>query len=160
MDAIDAEVGAVVVNGADPSGIGRVEPGFTVPVDGVVGPAPFPQLVDGLHVVVGDFVAVVMRDLVRQAHRPSGALEVAFGNDVPADAAFGEVVERRHASGENVWRFVAEVGRHAEAKVGGGVRHGGHEQERVVHRNLDRVTQRRARAAAINVVDTQHVGQE
>ena len=100
-----------------------------------------------------------MGDLVLQAHCFGGALEVA-GDDVPADAAFGEVIEGRHAAGEDVGRLVAEVRGDAEAEVGGGVGHGGDEEEGVVDWNLYGVADGWGRAVGEDVVDAEDVGEE
>ena len=50
----------------------------------VVFPASFPELVDDLHIFVGDVVAIVMRGLLVLAGAARGAVEIA-GHDVPAD---------------------------------------------------------------------------
>ena len=70
----------------------------------VVLPASFPELVDHLHIFVGDIVAVVMRGLLVLAGAAGGAVEIA-GHHVPADPALGEMVERRHPPRERVGRL-------------------------------------------------------
>ena len=80
----------------------------------VVLPAAFPELVHHLHIFFGSVVALVVLDLLRQAHAARRAVEIA-GDDVPADPPAGEMVQRRHAAGEEIGRLIGEVGGHAEA---------------------------------------------
>ena len=83
---------------------------------GVVLPAAFPELVDHLHIFIGDVVAVVMRGLLVLAGAARGAVEIA-GHDVPADPALGQVVERRHPARERIGRLVGEIAGDAEAEM-------------------------------------------
>ncbi|CUJ73486.1 Uncharacterised protein [Achromobacter sp. 2789STDY5608633] len=122
-------------------------------------PAAFPQLVGHLQELVGAVVALVVRDLFRQAHGARRALQVA-GDDVPADAAIGQVVQRRKAARQQVRRLVGQVHRHAETQVAGGGGHGGDRQQRVVDRQLDRLAQRQVGRVLVHVVDADDVGQE
>ena len=126
---------------------------------GVVLPASFPKLVDHLHVFLGHVVAAVVLRLLRQAHAARGAVEIA-GDDVPADAALGQVIERRHAAGEGIGRLVGQVAGDAEAEMLRGIGHGRHQQQRVVHRDLHRVADRGVRRVMEHVVDAEDVGQE
>ncbi|MDT4869322.1 hypothetical protein FQZ97_1043460 [compost metagenome] len=100
-----------------------------------------------------------MLHLLRQAHGASGALQVA-GDDVPADPAFAEVIQGRHAPGEQIGRVVAQVGRDAEAQVAGHSGHGGNQQQRIVDRQLDALLQGQVHTALVDVVDTHYVRQE
>ena len=97
------------------AGSAKTRSGLVAP-HGAVFPAAFPQLVDDLHVFVGDVVAPVVVGLRRQPHAAGRAVEIA-GDDVPADAAAGQVVERRHAAGEQIGRLVGQVGGDAEAEM-------------------------------------------
>ena len=74
-----------------------------------------------------------MLDLFGEAHGLGGAVEVA-GDNVPTHPAAGQVIQRRHAPGEQVWRLVGEVGGKAEAQVLGDSGHRRHQQQRVVDR--------------------------
>ena len=87
------------------------------------------------------------------------ALQVAR-DDVPADAAVGQVVERRHAPGEGVGVLEARGHGDAEAQVLGDRGHGRHHQRRIVDRHLRAGAQRRVGRAAVDVVDAEHVGDE
>jgi hypothetical protein len=93
------------------------------------------------------------------AHPLGGAVEIA-GHDVPADPALGEMIERRHAARERKRRLIGERDGDAEAEMLGRRRHGRNQQERIIHRRLCRMAQRRFRSAGENVVHTQHVGQK
>ena len=126
---------------------------------GVVLPAAFPELVDHLHIFVGDVVAVVMRGLLVLAGAARGAVEIA-GHDVPADAAFGEMVERRHPPRKRIGRLVGQVGGHPEAEIFGHRGHRRDQQQRIVAGRLRGVAQRRIRAVAEHVVDAEHVGEK
>jgi hypothetical protein len=132
---------------------------FLVAQHGAVFPAAFPELVDQRHVFVGQVVAVVVRGLAREAHGARGAVEVA-GDDVPADAPAGQVVQRGHAPREEEGRLVGEVGRHAEAQVPGGRGHGRDQQRGVVHGHLHGAAQGGIGVAAEHVVHAHHVGEE
>jgi hypothetical protein len=71
----------------------------------VVVPGPFPQLVEHLEVIVGDFVAVVVVDLVAQPEVARRVGQVR-GHHVPRDPALGEMVQSGHAAGEGERWFV------------------------------------------------------
>ncbi|MND46836.1 hypothetical protein D3C80_377190 [compost metagenome] len=99
----------------------------------VVFPAAFEQLVQHLHVFIGLVVAAVVFSLLLQAHGPGGAVQIA-GDNVPADPATAQVVEGRELAGEQIRRFVGQVGRQAKAQVAGHGGHGRYQQQRVVDR--------------------------
>ena len=126
---------------------------------GVVLPAPLPELVDHLHIFVGDLVAVVMRGLLVLAGAARGAVEIA-GDDVPADPAFGEMVERRHSPRKRIGRLEGEIAGDAEAEILRDRRHRRDQQQRLVRRRLRGVAQRGVRAVAEHVVDAEHVGKK
>ena len=126
---------------------------------GIISPTRLPQLVDDGHVLVSGVVPTVVVGLGRQAHATRGAVEIA-GHNVPADPAACQVVQRRHAAGEQIGRFVGQVGGHAETDVFGDRRHHRHDHHRVVDRDLHRIDDRRRRAAAIDVVDADDIGEE
>ena len=70
------------------------------------------------------------------------------------------MVERRHAAGEQIGRFVGQIGGYAKADVFGDRRHHRHDHHRVVDRDLHRVDDRRRRAAPVDIVDADDVGEE
>jgi hypothetical protein len=82
------------------------------------------------------------------------------GDDVPADPAAGQVVERRHAAGKQVGRLVGQVGGHAKPDVLGDRRHDRDDHHRVVDRDLHGVDDRWRRPAAVDIVDANNIGQE
>ena len=125
----------------------------------VVLPTAFPELVDNLHIFVGDVVAVVMPGLFVLAGAFRGAVEIA-GDDVPADPSFGEMVERRHPPRERIGRLVGQVGGHAKAEMFGDRGHRRDQQQGIVGRRLRGIAQRRVGAAAEHVVDPEHVGKK
>jgi hypothetical protein len=100
-----------------------------------------------------------MRDLFGHPHASRGTVQVA-GDNVPPHAPLGQVVQRAHAAGERVGEFVGQRAGHAEPEVFGDHGHRRDHHQRVVDRDLDRVFQRGAAGAFVNVVDAQHVGQE
>ena len=110
----------------------------------IVAPTAFPQRVDDLHVLVGQVVAIVMHHLGVETHGARGAVQIA-GDDVPADAPVGQVVQRGHAAGEQERRLVGKVAGDAEAEMRGGVRHRRHQQQRIDQRHLHRAAQGRRR---------------
>ena len=126
---------------------------------GAVFPASFPKLVDHLHVFLGHVVAAVVLRLLRQAHAARGAVEIA-GDDVPADAPLGQVIERRHAAGEGIGRLVGQIAGDAKAEVLRGVGHRRDQQQRIVHRDLHGVADRGIGLPLKHVVDAEDVGQE
>ena len=94
-----------------------------------------------------------------QPHAACGAVEIA-GHDIPADAAAGQVIQRRHTPGEQVRRLVGQVGGHAEADMVGDGGHDRHDHHWVVDRDLHGIDDRRLRAAPVDVVDADDIGQE
>ena len=158
MDAGNGEVLAEVSDFVHLGGVGE-HAGFAVALHRVILPGTLPELVKHLEVFVGHVVAVVVLELIVVAHVAGGGGQVA-GDDVPADAAVGEVVEGRHAPREGVRVLVAGAGRDAESEVVGDGGHRRNEQHRVVHRNLGAMTDRGLVAATVDVVGAEHVGDE
>ena len=143
VDRVHLVVLAVVLHAMDARRIG-VQPRVAIAQHGAVLPASFPELVDDLHVFLGQVVAAVVLRLLGQAHAARGAVEIA-GDDVPADATLGQMVERRHAAGEGIGRLVGQVAGDAKAEIARGVGHRRHQQQRIVHRDLHRVADRGVR---------------
>jgi hypothetical protein len=110
-----------------------------------------------LQVLIGLIVAPVMLDLLGQAHGLGGAVEVA-GDDIPAHTTTGQVVQGRHASCEQIRRFVGQVGGQAKAEVFGDGSHRRNQQQRVVDRQLDGLFEWHINRLLIHVVDTHDVG--
>ena len=158
VDAGHAEVRAVVADVVHLVRVGE-DAALAVADHGVVLPGAFPQLVEHLEVLVGVVVAVVVRGLVGLAHVARRRGQVA-GDDVPADAAVGQVVERRHAARERIGVLEAGAGGDAEAEVLGDQRHRRHQQQRVVDRDLGGLADRGLVAGAVDVVGAEHVGDE
>src|SRR5207244_12200159 len=98
----------VMPHPVDLGGVCKNTIGLVAP-HGAVFPARLPQLIDDRHVFVGDVVPPVVVGMGGQSHAAGRAVERA-GHDVPPDPAAGEVVERRHAAGEQVGRVVGQVG--------------------------------------------------
>src|SRR3974377_1946198 len=79
----------------------------------VVSPPAFPQCVNPLQVFVRQVIPIVMLHLSSETHGARRAIQVA-GDDVPSDAAAGEMIQCRHATGEQERRLVGKVAGHAE----------------------------------------------
>ncbi len=141
--------------------LGRIgkDPARAVAQHGLVLPASLPELVDQLHIFVRDLVAVVMRGLLVLAGAAGGAVEIA-GHHVPADPAFGEVIERRHPPRKRVGRLERQIAGDAEAEMFGDGGHRRDQHQRFVGRRLRGIAQRRVRAVAEHVVDAEHVGEK
>ncbi len=154
----DPEVLADVVDVAHLGRVG-VDAPLAVGDHRVVVPGAFPELVEHVQVFVGDLVAAVVGHLVVQAEVARGVGQVG-GDDVPADAAAGQVVEGAHAPGEGEGRLVGGGEGGAEAQVAGHRGHRRDDQQRVVAGHLHGFAQGRLGAAAEAVVDAHHVGQE
>ena len=122
-------------------------------------PAGLPQFIDDRHIFVGRIIATIMIGLNGQPHAARRAVEIA-GHDIPADAAAGQVVQRRHTPGEQIRRFVGQIGGDAETDVFGHRRHDRHDHHRVVDRDLHGVEDRRRRTAPVDIVDADDVRQE
>ena len=125
----------------------------------IVLPASFPELVDHLHIFVGDVVAVVMRGLLVLAGAFGRAVEIA-GHHVPADPPLGQMVERRHPPRERIGRLIGQVGGHPETEIFGDRGHRRNQQQRIVGGRLRGVAQRRVRTAAEHVIDAEHIGEK
>ena len=106
MDRVDLVERPVVLDAVH---LGRVGEHAARPVAhrGAVFPAALPELVDDLHVFFGDLVALLVARLHLKPHAGGGTVEIA-GDDVPAGAALGQVVEGRHAAGERIGRLVGQ----------------------------------------------------
>jgi hypothetical protein len=70
------------------------------------------------------------------------------------------VVESRHAAGEQIRRLVGHTGGDAETDVFGDGCHDRYDHHWVVDRNLYGVEDRWGRAAAVDVVNSDDIGQE
>ncbi|MNR38375.1 hypothetical protein D3C85_1564710 [compost metagenome] len=70
------------------------------------------------------------------------------------------MVQGGKAPGEQVRRFVGEVGGKAEAQVAGDGGHGRDQQQRVVDRQLDRLLEGDVQRLAVDVVGADDVGDE
>jgi len=134
VDRIHLVVAAAMAHAMDLGRIGENSIGL-VAQHRAVFPAGLPQLVDNGHVFVGDVVAAVVVGLSRQSHAARRAVEIA-GHDVPANAAARQVVERRHAPGEQIGRFVGQISGDAETDVLGHRRHDWYDHHWVVDRDL------------------------
>ena len=149
---------AVVVDGVHPGRIG-VDPGLPVGHDGVVVPAPLPQLVADLEVLVGQVVAgVVGRESV--VAEVGGPVRQVGGDDVPGHPPPGQVVEGRQLTGEGVRVGLVHRTGEGQPEVLGHCGQGGHEQHRVVGRDLHGLAQDRLGASLVDVVEAGDVGQE
>ncbi|MNV51331.1 hypothetical protein D3C71_1433760 [compost metagenome] len=100
-----------------------------------------------------------MRDLFGQTHGARGAFQVA-GDDVPADAAVGQMVQGGEAARQQVGGLVGQVHRDAEAQVARRGGHGGYGEQRVVHRKLDGFAQGKVRRVLVDVVHAHDIRQE
>ena len=158
MDSGHLVVRAVVVDRVHLGGVG-VDSALPVLDDGAILPRTLPELVDDLHEFIGEVVALVVSQLARVAQVPRGGFEVA-GDNVPADAPACEVVKRGELAGQCVGLFVGQRAGHREPEVLGHRRHRGDLHERVVQRDLVGVQQCRGAGVLVDVVDSQHVGQE
>ena len=158
MQRLHRDVLALVADHMHAVGIG-VEAARAVGEHRAILPALLPQLVDRRHVVLGNRVAVVMAALTSLAHGAGGAVQIA-GDDVPADPPVGQVIERREPPRHEVGRFITERHRHAEAEIARHGGHGGHEEQRVVRRQLRSPRNRRPRVAAVHIIRSEHVRQK
>ena len=156
----DGEVPALVVDRPHRVWL-DVDAAFPVGDDGVVPEAALPQLVEHVHVLVGDGVALVVRDLLAQPQVARRAVEVRR-HDVPGQAAVGEVVEGGEAAGEGVGLLVGDARRDAKHQPLGGGGHVGHQVQGVVDGELGARGQRRRHVARalVDVVGAQGVGNE
>ena len=154
MNGIHLIAGPATPHAVDFGGIGE-DTVLLVTPDGAVFPACLPQLINDGHVLVGGVVPSIVVGLGHQPHAACRAVEIA-GHDVPADPAACQVVQRRHATGEQIRRLVGQVD--AETDMFGDCSHHRHQHHRVVDRDLDGVDDRRRGAAAVDVVDTDDVG--
>ncbi|MCY1302354.1 hypothetical protein D9M70_520050 [compost metagenome] len=115
MDAGDGEVAAAVIDRVHLVGMGE-DAGCTVADDGTVLPAAFPELVADLQIFLCEIIAVVMARLLRLADIEGATVQVG-GDDVPADAPFGQMIECRDAAGEGVGMVEGKRRRQAETQM-------------------------------------------
>ena len=125
----------------------------------IVFPAAFPQLVADFQIFLRQIVAIVVAELARQAHVARGAVEIR-GDDVPANAPAGQMIEGRHAACEWIRVLVGQRTSDAKTEMLGHLRQQRHQQQRIVDRHLRRHAQRSVMTALIDVVDAEHISQE
>ena len=158
MAAVDTVVPAVVM---DVVHLGRVG------IDACHGvfeyravlPTRFPQLVAHVAILVRDLVASVVFGQAGVAVVAARAFEIG-GDDVPGDAALGEMVERRYEPRERERMVLQRRTGEAEPEMLRGMGHGRNEQHRIVDRHLRSRLHRGVPIAAEHVVHSEHVGQE
>src|SRR5436309_15315972 len=120
MDRIDPVETSLMLDPVDPGGIGEYA-AVAVAQDSAVLPAALPELVDHLHILVGDLVALLVARLHRKPHAGGGAVQIA-GDDVPAGAPLGQMIQSRYAAGERIGRLVGQGRGDAEAEMLGDLR--------------------------------------
>ncbi len=158
MNGIDAVSPPDMVDRVHFRGI-RIDTIDPVSDNRIVFPASFEQLVDGLHVLFGKVITVVMFDLTVESHRPRSAVEIA-GDYIPSCPALGEVIERREATGEKIRILIGRIRGDAEADILRHRSHHRHDKQRIVDRDLHRILDRGSRRSAIYVIDADDVGEE
>ncbi len=158
VHAVHPIVFAVDVHAVHARGIG-VDAAPTVFHDRPVLPARLPEAVADIEVLLGDCVPfVVLRQRVA-AEVAGAALEVR-SDDVPRDAAPGQVVERRHRAREGERVVLQNGARPRESQVLGRSRHRGDEDRRIVDRDLRSVGHGSFPIAMKDVVNPDDIGQE
>lgn len=155
---VEREVLALVVDGAHLRGV-NVAVGGRVRGQGRVGPGGFPELVEHAEVFVRLAVALIVLDGVVEADGFEGRLFPRRDN-VPADAAVGEVVEGGEALGEEVGRFERGGGGDGEGEVLGDGGHGRDGDGGVCHGPLGGAADALVDAVLVCVVAAVGVGQE
>ena len=158
MDTIHFEVLAVMADPMDLAGFGE-DASLMIATNCVVLPASFPEAVLDIHELLGDVVSGVVRHLLATTRALGAAVQVA-GHDIPPDPPIGQMVERRHPPCERQGRLMRKIDRDGEGKVLSNLRHRRDDQQRIIGRNLHRLSQRGVRAAAVDVVHAHHVSQE
>ncbi len=109
VQGVELIVRPIVLNPTHALG-SREDTAFGVGDDRIVSPAAFPQLIDDLHVVFCDSVALVMWSLPVVPRPLRRAVEIA-GHHVPPDPAVGQMIERRHSPREGKRRFIGKCNR-------------------------------------------------
>ena len=141
---------------ADFIGIGVATIGFILH-QCIILPAAFPQLVGDIEKLIGLIVAAIVRQQLLLAHGTRGAIEIT-GDDVPAEAPFGQMIERRKAARERIWRFITQVGGDAKTQMLRYAGHAGNQHQRIVHRQLNRLFGGQANALLIDVIHAENIG--
>ncbi len=154
----DVEVLADVVDVVDLGRVGVDAVGGVLD-DGVVVPAALEQLVDDVEVLVGPLVALVVGRQAAVAEVAPGVLEVAR-DDVPADAAVGQVVEGGEPARVVEGVLMEDRLREREADVLRRVGERGDEEAGIVDRGLEPLLDGGIAVAAVDVVGADDVGEE
>jgi hypothetical protein len=158
MNSVYLVMAALMPHAMDLGRVSKNPIGFVAQYSAVL-PAGLPQFIDDRHIFICRIIATVMVGLNGQPHSARRAVEIA-GHDIPADAAAGQVVQRRHTPSEQIGRFIGQIGGDAETDVLGHRRHDRHDHHRVIDRDLHGLDDRRRRAAPVDIVDADDVGQE
>ncbi len=122
-------------------------------------PTAFPEFVTNLQILLCVVVARVVFGKGFLAQVLRAAFQIR-GDDIPACAPLGQVIQRRQATGKRIRMFERQRRRQAEAQVLGHQRHGRDELQRVINRHLGGLANRRLAVAAIHVINAQHIGNE
>src|SRR5580693_4531409 len=100
-----------------------------------------------------------MLSLLIEAEVSGGALQIA-GDHVPAESAFGEVIERGGSPSKRIGVLVGQCAGHPEPKVFRHLSHRRNDQERIIDWGLDPLANRRVRLSLIDIIRPQYVRQE
>lgn len=158
MEARHLEIGALVADRMHLRGVGE-DALLLVAQHRALFPAAFPQLVDDFHVFLGEVVARIVADLPVEADVARRTVEIGR-HHVPRDTPLRQMIERRKPARQKIGMLERHRGGDAEAQIARHRRHRRNRAERIVHRHLRRVVQRRLGRAAIDVIDPHHIGDE
>lgn len=101
---------------------------------GIVSETAFPELVEHVHIFVGDSISLAIGDLLFETVVPCRAIQIR-GDNVPCDPTFTQLVDSRESAGERIGFLVGGAGRDSKHQILCDCGHGGHEIERVIYGN-------------------------
>ena len=147
---------AVVVNGVNFTRVTE-NSAFTVAQNRPLFPTALQQFVDNLQVLIGVVVARIMRRLRLLADIARPAFQIG-GNNVPAHAPFGQVVQGRQATGKGIRMFKRQRRGKTKAQM---LRHQCHwrdQRQRILYRYLSGLANGCITVTVVHVIDAQHIG--
>ena len=113
-------------------------------------------LVLGLSWTVALTIGLIVLGLLIETKVPGRAIQIA-GNNIPAEAAFGQMVQGRGSPRKRIGMFIGECTSYPEAEMICDRRHSRHQQERIIHWDLDPALNGRIGFALIYVIRTKDI---
>src|ERR1700676_214893 len=90
----------------------------TLPISShrIMVPASLPKFIANLHVFFRERIPIVVLNLLIEAKIPGRAIQVS-GNNIPAESAFGQMIQGRGPPGKRIGMFIGHSAGYPEAEM-------------------------------------------